>query len=263
MAASQIANKPPSAGLPAGALTLPRPAFSYYEIYSRVEGIEASRQRIFRNGDSLVKSVQTSLANSVMGSGAASDETDFEQKVNSDVEMEIGVIKLLFDNVGGEETEKAIKLIANFAKRVAHEAVFDKVATLNNQLEGSIKMNLTTLDSYLTNEQAKGKVLYEEVMEDRKRRIASGGGARALAEKRRLEAQEEFKEEGITLQPKLQMRNKYSLALENLRKDALTVDLTDPLCDMDQAERESKREKAMQGQIKMIDRSIRAKVDGF
>ena len=64
MAAISINQGKHAKGSPAGALKLPRPAFSYYEIYARVEGIEASHQRLFRHGNQLVGAVQKSLANS-------------------------------------------------------------------------------------------------------------------------------------------------------------------------------------------------------
>ena len=78
-----MANTPAkqASGSRPGGPSLPRPAFSCYEIYARVEGIEASRQRLYKHGTALVEAVQSSLANSVMGSGAAGDEIDFDAKV--------------------------------------------------------------------------------------------------------------------------------------------------------------------------------------
>ena len=169
------------------------------------------------------------------------------------------LLRPLQDSGGVETAGRATSTIAELVNRLVDENVRDMTKNLNDALVVEHHMELDVMHTYITNENDKSSVIFEEVMEDRKKRIASGGdNARAKMEAKRLEAQKAFVDEGLNLKPKMEARQKYQLAIDELRKGALTHDLTNPMCDLSAVENESKRETLILAQLQMIDRAIKA-----
>jgi len=220
---------------------VPRALMVHYDLYARVEGIRESTARVFACAGTTNMAALTALRSGVMGYGPEALQKT-RQAIVADPAVQAIVLGPLHQAKGVQAAGNATSTIAELVNRLVDEKVSDITKNLNDALIAEHHMELDVMHTYIINENDKSSVLFEEVMEDRKKRIASGGdNARSKMEAKRLEAQKAFKEEGLKLKPKMEARTKYQLAVDELRKGALTHDLTSPLCDLSAVENESKR----------------------
>ena len=237
---------------------VPKALMGHYDLYARVEGIRESTARVFACAEATNMAALNALRSSVMGFGPEALQKT-RRAVVADPAVQAIVLRPIHDSGGVEEAGRATSAIAELINRLVDENVRDMTKNLNDALVVEHHMELDVMHTYITNENDKSSVIFEEVMEDRKKRIASSGdNARAKMEAKRLEAQKAFVDEGLNLKPKMEARQKYQLAIDELRKGALTHDLTNPMCDLSAVENESKRETLILAQLQMIDRAIKA-----
>ena len=228
--------------------------FSCFDFYSRFEGLSEVHTRMVGAGGTLHKAVISALRETVVGSNSDSRDT-----LLADVITEPSLSASVFTHIPPNSMKDAQKDLAGFVERLIDSKVAEVGCSIDEKLRTEVNVGLEQFSDVMDSESITYQKLSDQILSDKKLRIASGGmTAKGKLEGLRLAAQASFTNEGEKLQPFLVARLKVLEAIEKTQTAGIQ-DLGNSSVDIDTwlaNDGNEEKEKRLKSKLQDIDRAI-------